>query len=282
MYDNSHDKKILQCLTCSLIISLPFLQKIKKNPFTSCCDNIMATVVTTIKSAKEVLASLRKEPFCIEHVEKLVNHRVVQVAKAGTLPLKVMAAFLCEQYYIVSADIRSMEHLVSRCEGSDVIGQYFSFFYNGQKLAHRKLLTMAKAMGLSELDLENYEPQASAQGYPSYFCYLAHYGEIPQIVAAIAVNFPTFGQMCSGLEDSMKKKYDMKHEDLDFLRFFGVCDLDEGAVKVIEAFKANDKGKMSEIEYKGIRRAVRLLQAYEVMFLDSIYESSVFKSKDTN
>lgn len=263
MYDNSHDKKILQCLTCSLIISLPFiLQKIKKNPFTSYCDNIMATVVTTIKSAKEVLASLRKEPFCIEYVEKLVNHRVVQVSKAGTLPLKVMAAFLCEQYYIVSADIRSMEHLVSRCEDSDVIGQYFSFFYNGQKLAHRKLLTMAKAMGLSELDLENYEPQASAQGYPSYFCYLAHYGEIPQIVAAIAVNFPTFGQMCSSLEDSMKKKYDMKHEDLDFLRFFGVCDLDEGAVKVIEAFKANDKGKMSEIEYKSIRRAVRLLQAY--------------------
>ncbi|CAH3115260.1 unnamed protein product [Porites lobata] len=242
----------------------------------------MATVVTTIKSAKEVLASLRKEPFCIEYVEKLVNHRVVQVSKAGTLPLKVMAAFLCEQYYIVSADIRSMEHLVSRCEDSDVIGQYFSFFYNGQKLAHRKLLTMAKAMGLSELDLENYEPQASAQGYPSYFCYLAHYGEIPQIVAAIAVNFPTFGQMCSSLEDSMKKKYDMKREDLDFLRFFGVCDLDEGAVKVIEAFKANDKGKMSEIEYKSIRRAVRLLQAYEVMFLDSIYESSVFKSKDTN
>lgn len=61
-----------------------------------------------------------------------------------------------------------------------------------------------------------------------------------------------------------------------------MCDLDEGAVKVIEAFKANDKGKMSEIEYKSIRRAVRLLQAHEVMFLDSIYESSVFKSKDTN
>ena len=149
----------------------------------------MATVVPAIKSAKEVLESLRKEPFCIEHDEKLVNHRVVQEAKAGTLPLKVMAAFLCEQYYIVLADIRSMEHLVSRCEGSDVIRQYFSFFYNGQKLAHRKLLTMAKAMGLSELDLENYEPQASAQGYPSYFCYLAHYGEIPQICCSYGSQF---------------------------------------------------------------------------------------------
>lgn len=102
---------------------------------------------------------------------------------------------------------------------------------------------MAKAMGLSELNLENYEPQASAQGYSSYFCYLAQYGEILQIVAAIAVNFPTFGQMCLSLKDSMKKKYDMKHEDLDFLRFFGVCDLDERAVKVIEAFKTNDKTK---------------------------------------
>ena len=61
----------------------------------------MATVVTAIKSAKEVLASLRKEPFCIEHVEKLTNHRVVQEAKAGTLPLKVMETFLCEQYHIV-------------------------------------------------------------------------------------------------------------------------------------------------------------------------------------
>lgn len=55
-----------------------------------------------------------------------------------------------------------MEHLVSRCEGNDVIRQYFSFFHNDQKLAHRKLLALAKAMGLSELDLENYEPQASA------------------------------------------------------------------------------------------------------------------------
>lgn len=227
-----------------------------------------------MKSAKEILASLRREPFSLETDEKLGNHRVVLEARAGTLPLKVVETFLCEQYHIVAADTRSMEHLVSRFEGNDVIREYFKYFYEGEKLAHGKLLAMAQTMGLSDSNLENYEPQANAQGYPSYLCRLAHYGEAPQIAAAVAVNFPAFGQMCLALEDALKKNYKMQEEDLDFLRFFGAGNLDEGAMKVIEAYHANDKGKLNEIEYKDIRSAVRLLQAYEVMFWDSVYDSS--------
>ena len=37
----------------------------------------------------------------------------------------------------------------------------------------------------------------------------------------------------------------MKQEDPDFIRFFGVCDLDEWAVKVKEAFKVSDKGRLN-------------------------------------
>lgn len=61
-----------------------------------------------------------------------------------------MENFLCEQYHIVAADTRSMEHLVSRFEGNDVIREYFRNFYEGEKLAHGKLLAMAKTMGLSD------------------------------------------------------------------------------------------------------------------------------------
>ena len=66
----------------------------------------------------------------------------------------------------------------------------------------------------------------------------------------------------------------MKEEDVDFVRFFAAGDLDEEAVKVIEAHNVNDKGKLNEVHYKDIQRAVRLLQSYEVMFWDSIYASS--------
>lgn len=228
----------------------------------------------TTKSAKEILESLRKEQFSVETEEKLANHPVVQEAKAGTLSLKVVERFLCEQYHIVASDTRSMEHLVSRFDDNQVIRDYFQFFYEGEKLGLGKLITMAKAMKLSESDLENYEPQALAQGYPSYLCRLAHYGEAPQIAAAVAVNFPAFGKMCSSLADALKENYNMKEEDVDFVRFFASGDLDEAAVKVIEAYHANDKGKLREVHYNDIKRAVRLLQAYEVMFWDSIYSSA--------
>lgn len=226
------------------------------------------------KSAKEILTSLRKEPFSIETDEKLANHPVVQEAIAGTLPLKVVERLLCEQYHIIGSDTRSMERLVARFNANEVIREYFQFFLAAEKIAYDKLLAMAKAMKLSESDLESYEPQAQAQAYPSYLCRLAHYGEAPQISAAIAVNFPAFGRTCSNLADALKKNYNMKEEDVEFLRFFAGGDLDDGAVKAIEAYNANDAGKLNEVHYNDIKRAVRLLQAYEVMFWDSIYSNA--------
>ena len=41
-------------------------------------------------------------------------------------------------------------------------------------MAMEKLLNMAKAIGTSDSDLQNYEPQAEAQAYSAYFCLLAH------------------------------------------------------------------------------------------------------------
>lgn len=228
----------------------------------------------TTKTAKEILESLRNEPFSLETDEKLANHPVVKEAKAGTLSLKVVERFLCEQYHIIAADTRSLEHLVTRFDGNQVIRDYFQFFLEGERMGYGKLLTMAKAMKLSDSDLENYEPQALAQGYPSYLCRLAHYGEAPQIAAAIAVNFPAFGKMCSSLADALRDNYDMREDEVDFVRFFASGDLDEEAVKVIEAYNANEKGKLNEVHYKDIQRAVRLLQSYEVMFWDSVYASS--------
>lgn len=228
-----------------------------------------------MESAKEILSSLRREPFSIEMEEKLANHRIVQEAKAGTLPLKVVETFLCEQYFINASDTRSMGHLVSRFQDNDVIRNYFQYFLEGERVARGQLLAMAKAMKLSESDLENYEPQAKAQAYPSHLCLLAHYGEAPQIAAAVAVNFPAFGQMCLALEDALKNNYNMKADDLAFLRFFGSGDLDDDAGKVIEASYTNEKGTLKDVKYKDIRKAVRLLQSYEVMFWDSVYASCV-------
>lgn len=44
----------------------------------------------------------------------------------------------------------------------------------------------------------------------------------------------------------------MKEEDVDFVWFFVVGDLDEEVVKVIEVYNVNDKGKLNEVYYKDI------------------------------
>lgn len=224
------------------------------------------------KSAQEILASLRNESFSVETDKKLASHTVVQEASSGTLPLAVVERLLCEQYHIIASDTRSMEHLVARFNTNEIIREYFQYFLTGEKIAFDKLLSMAKAIKLSDSHLESYEPRAEAQAYPSYLCRLAYYGEAPQIAAAIAVNFPAFGRTCSRLADALKRNYHMKEEHLEFLRFFDSGDLDDGAVKVIEAYNAEiDKGTFKEVHYSEIKCAVRLLQAYEVMFWDSVY-----------
>lgn len=86
----------------------------------------------------------------------------------------------------------------------------FQFFFNGQKTLLEKLVNMAKVVNISRSDLQNYEPRAEAQGYPSHFCLLAHYGDAPQIAAAIAVNFPPFGEMCANIADALKENCSLK------------------------------------------------------------------------
>lgn len=121
------------------------------------------------------------------------------------------------------------------------------------------------------MDLLN-EPQAQAQAYSSYLCLLAHNGEAPQLTAAIAMNFPPFGEICGRFADALREKYSFKDEDLEFLTFFWIRDLDEEAVKNIEAYTATEKGQQIPVQYKEIKRSVTLLQAYEDMFLDSVYD----------
>ena len=257
------------------IFSFSFsFRKFRSSTAYKCNSYSISPLMAANKSAKEILASLRNEPFSVETEERLRSHAVVQEASAGTLPLAVVERLLCEQYHIIASDTRSMEHLVARFNANEIIREYFQFFLTGEKIAVDKLLSMAKAMKLSDSHLEGYEPRAEAQAYPSYLCRLVHYGEAPQIAAAIAVNFPAFGRMCSRLADALKKNYHMKEEDLEFLRFFGSGNLDDGAIKAIEAYNAEaDKGTFKKVHYSDIKRAVRLLQAYEVMFWDSVFSN---------
>mmetsp|Transcript_24029 Transcript_24029/g.25772 ORF Transcript_24029/g.25772 Transcript_24029/m.25772 type:complete len:307 (-) Transcript_24029:2626-3546(-) len=164
-----------------------------------------------------------------------------------------------------------------------------------------------------EGDLRRYPVTAKAQAYPSYWARIAlagnrgagaavskhHFIRIREfsfildsyIIAissrtfvtllvilqkACAVNFPAWGKMCSDLLEALRNRpeygYSTMSDDdastaLAFVDFFAcpIEKLDEMAASTM--LKGN-------VSYEDVVTEVRLLQEYEILFWDSIYEAS--------
>ena len=121
----------------------------------------------------------------------------------------------------------------------------------------------AKSVGIeSEEALNNYQCSSLAQGYPSYWARLALGNNKAAAAAACAVNFPAWGRMCARLAAVLE----IDKEGLQFIEFFAspIENLDEMAAAVIDA---------ENVQYEDILEHVRLLQEYEVLFWDAIFDA---------
>ena len=69
----------------------------------------------------------------------------------------------------------------------------------------------------------------------------------------------------------LKQRYDFGERDVAFFDLFASpsSDFEAGALTIIQ------KGLNRGAETRQIRRAARLLQAYELMFWDTLYQASV-------
>jgi hypothetical protein len=273
--------------------------------------------------------TLRNEPFNQETNEKLMTHPYLLAAKDGTLTLAQRRAFVGEQYAIQYSDARSFARLAghdgstfhlpsttlssvteipspspstiqSTTTASGNAKDLFQFLLEGEIYASRLLLDHAKSLGVpTEKDLRAYPITGKAQAYPSYWARLAlsDHGRVIG-AAACAVNFPTWGTMCSELSKALKRRpesyyyghhttrYDDDDDDDDetknmslaFIDFFGtpIDDLDVMAARVMKQQQQQQRYKEEESSspsYEDISTGVRLLQEYEVMFWDAIFEA---------
>mmetsp|Transcript_29154 Transcript_29154/g.82201 ORF Transcript_29154/g.82201 Transcript_29154/m.82201 type:complete len:223 (+) Transcript_29154:216-884(+) len=221
----------------------------------------------------EVLKELRSSEFNQATEEALKSHRYFQDAEAGTLSKPQLAALVQEQYSIQKADLKSLTHLSERCkaEGREAGAKLFSMLAQGEELASGLLMDMAAWLGLSQEDLDCYLCSMEAQAYPSYLARCAHYGTPAMVAAACAVNFPCWGAQCGRIKDALisGKGFDpCTEKDVAFLTFFAtpIDGFDQLAAKCIEEEGSN---------FSAVKEAVRLLQACELMFWDSIYKTGL-------
>ena len=218
-------------------------------------------------TAPEVLRLARADTAAV--AEQLRAHPYVAAVESGRLPRQDVARFAGEQWHIIASDLRSVAHLVSRFGGGPARG-FFLDVLAGERAAFEALGPLAAGLGLDRDALERYEPLAGAHAYTCYMAWLGLYGSAADVAAAYLVNFPAWGENCGRLSTALQARYDLKAEHIAFFDLFAAPapGFEEAATAVIEADLA------AGADPAGVRRAVRLLQAYELMYWDTLYAAS--------
>lgn len=217
--------------------------------------------------ARELIAETRAQLKAVE--DKLFAHPYLSAVEEGRINREKLRLFAGEQYYIINSDLRSVALLVSR-PGHGPSRDFFLGALQGEAAARDALLAFAEALEMSEDDLRAHEPMPGCQAYPAYVAWLAAYGSAADFAAAFLVNLPAWGSSCARMSAALKGKYGLSSEAVAFFDLFAVPapEFEADSLRVIQ--DGLDRG----VDLRGVARAARLIQAYELMYWDTLYEAS--------
>jgi pyrroloquinoline quinone (PQQ) biosynthesis protein C len=216
--------------------------------------------------ATDVVESVRTQLAPVR--DRVRGHPYLTAAERRRLEPAQLRPFVGEQFLIISSDLRSMAQMVSRFGGDGHV-DFFLDLLSGERAALQALPALATALAMGPEDLLEYEPLPGAQAYSAYTSWLAAYASDAEVAAAFAVNFQGWSESCARLGRALRVNYGLGGAQAAFFELFAEPseDFEERALQVVEA------GLQRGIAERLIRRAPRMLQGYEAMFWDTLYES---------
>ncbi len=221
----------------------------------------------SVTNAQELTAEIRAQLKTIE--EELFSHPYLTALEARSIPQARLRLFASEQYHVINSDLRSVALLLSRhvhLPSRD----YLLGTLQGEAAAQDALLALARSLEMTEADLQAYEPLPGCQAYPAYVSWLAVYGSDADFAAAFLVNLPAWGANCGRMSAALKARYGFAPDGVAFLDQFAAPapEFETDSLRVIQ--DGLDRG----LDPQDMRRAARLVQAYELMFWDTLYQAS--------
>lgn len=218
-------------------------------------DGILDTT-SLLKSIREDLASLN---------EKILAHPYVAEAENGKLNLDQIKAFVINQYYIVTYDIKSLGLMLSR-SSTRKEATFFKNVLDGDIEGLDLLVKLGNSLELPVEQLEKYSVIPEAVAYTHYMASLASFALPGEQAIALIVNLPVWGANCGKLSKALRMNYDIT--ETGFLEMFSLP-MDAAEQKALELAKHYLPERAGHI-----KRAAVFIQAYELMFWNGIYEIS--------
>jgi hypothetical protein len=202
--------------------------------------------------AAKLVAAVRAELAPVER--SLAQHRYLAELEAGRVPRESLRAFAGEQRAIIASDRRGFEHLAHRFPQPPA-SDFFREMATGEAEALRLLEPFAAAVGLGA----DYEPLAGCQAYPAYVAWLALNGSPAEVALAFLANLESWGRSCARMRDALRPRYGA--DAVAFFDFFATppAGFEERALALIATGEPTSS-----------RRAARLLQAYELLYWDTL------------
>ena len=219
-----------------------------------------------MSDAKELVKKIKEDlkPFD----EKILHHPYISALKQGNLSQNSLKAFAGQQYHIITSDLRSIAHLISR-HGELASRSWLVGLLQGEAAALDALFTFAKRLEMSEKDLKIFEPIPAGHAYCAYLAWLGMYGSDGELAGAFLVNFAAWGANCGEMSKTLQTRYGFTKEDVAFFELFAnIPPFEKEVLPVIQS--AIDRGVSPAL----IHRAARMLQAYELMFWDAMAEAA--------
>jgi hypothetical protein len=200
----------------------------------------------------QLLAAVRAELAPVER--RLADHHYLAELEAGRVPLESLRAFAGEQRAIITSDRRSFEHLAERFPQPPA-GNFFRDLAAGEAGALRLLEPFAAAV---ELDAD-YEPLAGCQAYPAHVARLALNGSPADVAVAFLANLESWGRSCVRMREALRPLYGA-----------GVVAFFDFFAEPPAGFEERALGLVATGEPASARRAARLLQAYELLYWETL------------
>lgn len=216
--------------------------------------------------AADLVTETRKALQAVE--TRIRRHPYLDALEAGQIPQDELRRFGGQQYHIITSDLRAMAVLIAKAESAET-REFFWEGMQGERAAVEALQAFASALAIPAADLKAAEPMPGAFAYSTYVTWLALFGSCAEFAAAFLVNLEAWGGNCARMSQALKARYHMQDTDVAFFDLFSSTppSFQDRALRVIQ------EGLEHRVTPQQIRRAARMLQGYELLYWDTLYQA---------
>jgi pyrroloquinoline quinone (PQQ) biosynthesis protein C len=217
--------------------------------------------------ARQLLDTARKAIASTE--ERIRRHPYLEALESQRVEKGKLALFAGQQCHIIESDLRSVALILSRAE-SQGARDFLGGMLQGERAAMEALRSFGRALGLSPEKMHSAEPLPGAFAYSAYVTWLATYGTSADFVGAFLVNLEAWGGNCGRISQALQKGYGLSGKDVAFFDLFASTPpgFEEQGLAVVE------EGLRHGADPVCIRRAARLLQGFELLYWDTMWEAA--------